>query len=228
MTRQLPVVIDRSGPLLVTPVSDPGEPPANTEASTEGSIWRYLGFALGAALLLLVIGLGLALVVIPKVTGATPLTVLTSSMEPGLPPGTLIVVRPVGPDALRIGDVVTSQMESGNARVVTHRILSIVSSSDGSRSFIVQGDNNSVPDDEPVVAEQIQGRLWYAVPYVGYANNLINGANRAWIIPVVTVGLFGYAGFMATASVVESTRKRKRAADAGQPADAAALAAADG
>ena len=189
--------------------------PDRSETPSEGSIWRYLGFVLSGVLLLLVVGLGLALVVIPKATGATPLTVLTSSMEPGLPPGTLVIVRPVAADALRIGDVVTYQMVSGDATVVTHRILSLISSSDGSRSFIVQGDNNSAPDDDPVLAEQIQGRLWYAVPYVGYVNNLVNGANRAWIIPVLTAALFGYAGFMVAGGVLDRRRNRKRAVDSG-------------
>jgi signal peptidase len=178
--------------------------------------------ALSAALLLLVVGLGVMLVVIPKVTGATPLTVLTSSMEPGLPPGTLVIVRPVTAEALRIGDVVTYQMVSNDAKVVTHRIISITLSSDGSRSFIVQGDNNSAPDDDPVLAEQVQGQLWYAVPYVGYVNNVINGANRAWIIPVLTVALFGYAGFMVAGGVLDRRRTRSRAADASEPGIAGA------
>ncbi|WP_104192483.1 signal peptidase I [Cryobacterium sp. Y82] len=206
-----------TGQQTLASVNRPQESAVASRAPLESSIWSYLGFALSAVLLLLVVGLGVVLVVIPRATGATPLTVLTSSMEPGLPPGTLVIVRPVAAEALRLGDVVTYQMESGDARVVTHRIISIVSSSDGSRSFIVQGDNNSAPDDDPVLAEQIQGRLWYAVPYVGYVNNVVNGASRAWIIPVVTTAVFGYAGFMVAGGVLDHRRTRTRAADAGEP-----------
>ena len=189
----------------------------DSPAPADRSIWHYLGVALSAALLLLVVGLSLALVVIPKATGATPLTVLTSSMEPGLAPGTIVIVRPVAANELRIGDVVTYQMVSGDAKVVTHRIFSIRSSSAGSRSFIVRGDSNSAPDDDPVLAEQIQGRLWYAVPYVGYINNVITGENRAWIIPLAAVGLFGYAGFMGASGMLDRRRTGKRAADAADP-----------
>ena len=214
-----------TGQQTLASVDQPQKSAVASRDPLESSIWSYLGFALSAALLLLVVGLGVVLVVIPRATGATPLTVLTSSMEPGLPPGTLVIVRPVAAEALRLGDVVTYQMESGDARVVTHRITSIASSSDGSRSFIVQGDNNSAPDDDPVLAEQIQGRLWYAVPYVGYVNNVVNGANRAWIIPVLTIAVFGYAGFMVAGGVLDHrrthsrthSRTRTRAADAGEP-----------
>ncbi|TFD65079.1 signal peptidase I [Cryobacterium sp. Hb1] len=214
-----------TGHQTLAPVDRPQEFAAASPAPPESSIWRYLGLALSAALLLLVVGLGVLLVVIPKMTGATPLTVLTSSMAPGLPPGTLVIVRPVAAEALRIGDVVTYQMVSNDAKVVTHRIISITSSSDGSRSFIVQGDNNSAPDDDPVLAEQVQGRLWYAVPYVGYVNNVLNGANRAWIIPVLTVALFGYAGFMVAGGVLDRRRTRSRAADASEPGIAGATRA---
>ncbi len=195
----------------MTQLADESIAPTDSPAP---SLWRFLRTALSAAVLLLVVGLGLALVVIPKSTGATPLTVLTSSMEPGLSPGTVVIVRPVDANALQIGDVVTYQMESGDAKVVTHRILSIISNSEGSRSFIVQGDNNSLPDDDPVLAEQIHGRLWYAVPFVGYVNNVITEANRAWIFPVVTVALFAYACFMVAGDMLDRRKTRKGAADA--------------
>ncbi|TFD60356.1 signal peptidase I [Cryobacterium sp. Hh38] len=199
-------------------MTQPADAPIAPTDTPAPSLWRFLGIALSAAVLLLVIGLGLVLVVIPKATGATPLTVLTSSMEPGLSPGTVVIVRPVDANALHIGDVVTYQMVSGDAKVVTHRILSIVSNSEGPRSFIVQGDNNSAPDDDSVLAEQIQGRLWYAVPFVGYVNNVITGANRTGIIPVVTVALFGYACFMVVGGLLDRRKTRKRGADADDPA----------
>ncbi|TFD61661.1 hypothetical protein E3T39_06400 [Cryobacterium suzukii] len=52
-------------------------------------------------------------------------------------------------------------------------------------------------------AVMIRGQLWYAVPYVGYVTNVVNGANRDWIIPVLTVALFGYAGFIAARGALD-------------------------
>ena len=43
---------------------------------------------------------------------------------------------------------------------------------------------------------------------------MITGANRAWIIPVVTVALFGYACFMVAGVMLDRRKTRKRAADA--------------
>lgn len=160
-----------------------------------------LGVAVSGALLLLVLALFALLVVVPKVMGATPLTVLTSSMEPRLPPGTLIVVGPINTDDLVIGDVATYQIRSGQPEVVTHRIIAISSSTDGSRSFQFQGDNNSLPDPELVQSAQIQGRLWYAVPWIGFANNFVNGASRALIVPAVAVALLGYSIVMLAGGI---------------------------
>ena len=39
-------------------------------------------------------------VLVPRVGGATPYTVLTGSMAPTYPPGSLVVVRPVDPESI--------------------------------------------------------------------------------------------------------------------------------
>ncbi|MFP7759932.1 signal peptidase I [Marisediminicola sp. LYQ85] len=170
-----------------------GERRARRDESRERGIGHYIGLGASVGLLALVVALAAILIVVPKLAGATPLTILTSSMEPGLPPGTLIVVEPVDPDELVIGDVVTYQIRSGDPTVITHRIIGITAVTDGTRTFQLQGDNNSDPDPEAVLEEQVQGRVWYAVPYVGFVNSVVNGENRAVIIPVVAIALLGYA-----------------------------------
>ena len=168
----------------------------------------YLGIALSVVLALFVVFLAIILIIAPKIAGATPLTVLTNSMEPGLPPGTLLVVKPIEPDAVQIGDVITYQIRSGDPAVITHRVIAIDSDSSGELSFILQGDNNGSADD-PVRPVQIQAKLWYAVPYVGWANSAINGDNRSWIIPVAAGLLFAYAAYMIIGGIVQASRKKK-------------------
>ena len=82
--------------------------------------WRVLGWVVTLAA---VAAIALA-VVVPRLGGATPYTVLTGSMRPGMPPGTLVVVRPIEPDQIATGMVVTYQLRSGDPTVVTHRVLS--------------------------------------------------------------------------------------------------------
>lgn len=193
-----------------TDAVEPGAEKGNLEKDQpERSLWHYLGLVLSFAVLLLVIALAVMLIVVPKATGSIPLTVLTSSMEPGYPPGTLIIVRPVDPNTLLLGDVITYQMKPGVPGVITHRIIGINTSGDG-RSFETQGDNNGKADAEPVTAEQVQGKLWYSVPFIGYVNNTVNVENRAWLIPVGVALLFAYAGYMVLAGLFGAVKRRRR------------------
>src|SRR4051794_38499467 len=65
------------------------------------------------------------LVVLPRATHGTALTVLTGSMTPEIPVGSIVVDRPVDPGTLHVGDIATYQKEPGKAEFITHRIVKI-------------------------------------------------------------------------------------------------------
>lgn len=151
-------------------------------------------------------------VVIPRIGGGTPYSILTGSMRPDFPPGTLVVVKPVDTKDIRVGDVVTYQLKSGESTVVTHRVVAITSEQ-GALRFHTQGDANNGPDPKLVIPDQIQGKLWYALPRLGRVNNLIDNAQRHAITVVIVGGLLAYAAYMFTTSVRDrrSTRKKEEA-----------------
>ncbi|MBH0023207.1 signal peptidase I [Salinibacterium sp. SWN248] len=181
-----------------------------TDDERSHGVLYYLGMGISGGLFALVLLVGALVIIIPNLAGAQPLTVLTSSMEPSLPPGTLIVVKPIDTNEIIVGDVITYQIESGKAGVITHRVTAITNSSDGSRTFTLQGDNNDVADDLQVLPVQVQGKLWYSVPWIGYVSNFVNGNAKTWLVPVIAIALFVYAGFMITSGIISSARKRKR------------------
>lgn len=148
-------------------------------------------------------------VLIPRLSGATPYTVLTGSMRPNYPPGTLVVVKPIASSDVRVGDVVTYQLESGKAPVVTHRVVDINRTMGGKTTFNTQGDANDVADDNPVRPVQIRGKLWYSLPLVGYASNVMTGSQRQMAVYVVAVGLIGYAASMFVGALRERRSSRR-------------------
>ena len=152
---------------------------------------------LGIAVILTVAVLG------PRLSGATPYTVLTGSMRPAFPPGTLVVVKPVDPDRIRVGDVVTYQLESGRPAVATHRVIDITHNLAGETRFTTQGDANESADAEQVRPAQVRGKLWYSVPYLGYVNDAITASQRQWAVLIVAIGLIGYAAAMFVAAFGE-------------------------
>lgn len=174
------------------------------------SIWRMAFQAFSWVLLILVALLAIVVVVVPLVTGAKPYTILTGSMVPQYPPGTLVVVKPVDVEEINLGDVITYQLESGKADVVTHRVVAVGAAADGEPLFITRGDANDADDPEPVQPVQIVGELWYSVPYIGWINNVVTGQARAWAIPIAVAGLFIY-GIVLFAISFRDRRRAKAA-----------------
>ena len=149
-------------------------------------------------------------VLIPRAAGATPYVVLTGSMRPAMPPGTLVVVRPVKPAEVAVGNVITYQLRSGRPAVVTHRVVAMGFDGKGRPSFQTQGDANNAPDARWVRPVQIRGERWYAVPYLGYATNFITGEQRQIALFVIVTFLLGYAVVM----FVGAFRDRRRSVSA--------------
>lgn len=172
-------------------------------------IKQFLSKAIGfVALCLAVLAAGI-LIVIPAATGSQPYTVLTNSMAPKYPPGTLMIVKPSDFGSLGLGDVITYQLKSGKPEVITHRIVSVGTNQEGDRTFITRGDNNSVEDEAPVQEVQVRGKLLYAVPYVGWVSNWMESSNRDGLVKWLAVGLISYGIFSIARGARDSRQKRK-------------------
>lgn len=180
-----------------------------TTIDEETSVWWWIRSVLSWTILLAMFLLLTVAILIPTLAGAERFTVLTGSMTPTYPPGTLLVVKPVERSELGIGMPITYQLRSGEPAVVTHRIISMSQSAKGTRTYITRGDANDFPDEAPVIYEQIRGKVWYSIPYLGYANNWLTGQHRSWTIGIVATSLFAYAAFLVVSSVRDGRRQRR-------------------
>jgi signal peptidase I len=100
-------------------------------------------------------------------------TVLSASMRPTMPEGSVVLITPMAARDVRVGDVVTYQIPVEDRRVVTHRVVEIL---EGGEHPVIrtQGDANNAPD--PWIARMASGPLWKvrgAVPAVGSAVNAL-------------------------------------------------------
>jgi signal peptidase I len=181
------------------------------------NVLRLAGRAVAYLAFLAVTLAALVLVVVPLVTGSQTYTVLTSSMAPKYAPGTFLVVKPTPFEELRTGDIITYQATSNSPVVVTHRITSVIASQQGQRLLVTKGDNNSVEDELPVQEAQVRGKLFYAVPGVGFLANALGQGDRGLVLKLTAIALIGYGAF----SIVKGGRQRKvkkEAADLQTPA----------
>ncbi|MFB7252283.1 signal peptidase I [Microbacterium sp. NPDC056234] len=192
-----------------------------TPATHRSPARRVRGILLGA-LLAIVCALALFTVVVPFLLGGQSYTVLTGSMHPALEQGHLIAVRPTPIADIRVGDVVTYQLHSGQPEVVTHRVVAVGVDGTGERILTTQGDANNVADAAPVREVQIRGILVYAIPWLGWINIWATPSVKSVVVAIIGILAIAW-GVMALAGDVVR-RRRLSATAAAAVAVVAALA----
>jgi signal peptidase I len=104
----------------------------------------------------------------PHVLDYRTMTMLTGSMAPSIDPGDVVVSTPLDVQDVTEGMVITYHIPVDDHRVVTHRVIGVQHSADGTVSVRTQGDANDAPDPWTAVltgdtAYQVQA----VVPEIG-------------------------------------------------------------
>lgn len=140
--------------------------------------------ALAAVAVLLLVAVG------PRVADYRTLVMLTGSMTPAYPTGSLLVVTRQPTADLAPGDVLTYQVPVGDRPVVTHRVVEVDRTGEG---LLVQTKGDANADRDPWVATITDDTVWTvrgAVPVVGQVIGWTRSTN---IRPIVTLALPGLA-----------------------------------
>ena len=167
--------------------------------TTNERIARWTRRGLDAALVLLVI-VSLLTVILARVvpmTGRSTFVVAGGSMAPAISVGSAVIVDPVDPSLLAVGDVVS--LRSGTERAIfTHRIIRLVDR-EGVVWIETRGDANASPDPSISPATSVIGRVAVAVPVAGYLIALLSSLRG--IVFVILLGvLLLFAGWILDSS----------------------------
>ncbi len=122
----------------------------------------------------------------PSLFGNRLYVVDSGSMEPSMPVNSLIVVKEMTPDQIKVGDILTYYGANSKTRV-THRVIEIGPNND---YFITQGDANNVEDAMPVERNQVIGKVALTIPLVGYAFRFLS--SLPGIIFIISLGIIGF------------------------------------
>lgn len=110
----------------------------------------------------------------PFLAGASQTYVVTSgSMAPSIPTGSVIWVSDINPSMIEEGDVITFSQGSGNT--VTHRVVNKTMEG-GQIGFKTKGDANSEPDPGTVNESQLEGKVSFSIPYLGYISEWMSSS----------------------------------------------------
>lgn len=134
-------------------------------------------------LILLLVVLSCAPVAFARLGGYEVYNVVSGSMEPEIPVGSLVYVERVQPEEILEGEVIA--FRSGGS-VVVHRVLENRSVE---REFVTKGDANAAEDLHPAEYRRLIGRLAFCLPMAGPLLALYTGsAGKVWAICLAAAG----------------------------------------
>lgn len=122
--------------------------------------------------LALVLVMALAVVsFVPRVFGYMSFAVLSGSMEPELPVGSMVFVRQIEPADIAVGDNATFYRSDG--AVVTHQVYQIdpVAQMIGTQGIAnINADGSIMHDAEQTPFSSVIGTVSFCDPYLGFVN----------------------------------------------------------
>lgn len=103
--------------------------------------------------------------------GFSMLRVVTGSMEPTMPVGSLLLCRQTDIDKIAPDDIVCFYSMDAQmlGKIITHRVIRIVTGAEGQLLLETKGDANAVADIQYVTAENLIGKVTF---YTGGENAL--------------------------------------------------------
>jgi signal peptidase I len=117
-------------------------------------------------------------------TGRQTLIIAGGSMQPALPIGASVIVDPVAPTALAVGDVISLRTGAELKSVFTHRITRIVPRADGVW-LETKGDANVEVDPSLTPVGQVIGRVSLSIPYAGFLLALLSVPSGVLLVILV-------------------------------------------
>ena len=163
-----------------------------------------------------------ALAIGPHTGAYRTLTVLSGSMSPSIPPGSVVAVVPTDPADLAEGTVITYAIPVEDKRVVTHRVIDIIKA--GEQPIVqTKGDANDVQDGW--IAQLDGGPVWThraTIPYLGFGINFMRqpAVRKATVIAtpliflLVTLAQIWAGGAAAESAAAGKARRRPKPVEA--------------
>lgn len=159
--------------------------PSQNRKQNEGGklIPALLCNVLGTLLILSVIAMMLPSLV-PQLMGYRVYNVVSGSMEPAIPVGSMIFVRPTEAEEIREGDVIAFYR---HGVVVTHRVLD---NKKISQQFVTKGDANELADMESIAYADLLGRVDHHIPMLGdITAHITTPIGKIYLFAIILCGL---------------------------------------
>ena len=138
---------------------------------------------LGIVILIAVIA-SCATIAAPRILGYQAYNIMSGSMEPEIPVGSLVYVKAIAPEEIESDDVIAF---SSNESVIVHRVVEnrIVEG-----EIITKGDANEREDFGPVAYQSVLGRVERHIPHLGQLMMILgSGAGKVCMLCLAICGI---------------------------------------
>ena len=125
-----------------------------------------------------------------RVSGLGTFIVTGGSMEPSIHIGSLVLVQPVSPSEVKVGDVITFQHYD---QTTTHRVTAIIASAQGP-VFSTKGDANAAADPDDKIFPAQVGIVRGTLPVAGYLAASMQAYWRLLLTLIAALTFFSCAG----------------------------------
>ena len=135
-----------------------------------------------------------------KLMGYNVYNVISGSMEPTMPVGSIVYVESVAGSAIKEGDIIAFESDG---TVITHRV---VSNKVVEGEFITKGDANEEPDMQPIPYSDVIGRVKRHIPKLGELLNILTTTvGKVYLFCLIACGFM----FNMLASALRKRRSNK-------------------
>lgn len=139
------------------------------EKNKKGRCQRIISVAVTVVLILSVVLCAYAAIQVMSkgyvsIGGLMMFRVVTGSMEPTIPTGALMITRQTQIETVSLGEIVCFRTQESAiwGKIVTHRVVDILTQPDGSPLLVTKGDANLVTDAYYVTRDNFVGKvIWH-------------------------------------------------------------------
>ena len=151
--------------------------------------------------LLLILVLVCIPLTVPRFFGVRIYSVISGSMEPAIPTGSLLYITEAQPEEIKEEEVIAFYGVKDSASIITHRVVEnrVVMG-----EFITKGDANQTQDMNPVPYDNFIGKVVCTIPKAGKAAELFTSLEGK----ILAAGVIAAAVLLqVVAALIEKFRK---------------------
>ena len=158
---------------------------ARTDKNKRSFLSKLTGF-LGTLIIIAII-IAMLPAFVPRLMGYQTFDVVSGSMEPELPVGSMVLVKGADPKEIQAGDIIAFYSSTNQGAVVTHRV---VENDSTNGQFITKGDANGSNDIKPIPYDNLIGRVTSHYPVIGgILSGLTSNQGKIYLICILVAGI---------------------------------------